>query len=136
MNVTKTILSGNPNSDANLRENVSAAGAAENLLKLAEQIKAIAEVAVQDGESFDQTERTVWSSVLKMGFQAMQLFVSLQGDGDLGAEVVTESGKTLHRSEEPSSSVIRSIFGEHPFRQYVYNTGKKKPIETPKTRGL
>ena len=129
MSVTKTIRTGNPNSVAELPVNVSAAEAAKNLLNLAEQIKAIAEVAAKNGESFDQTERVVWDSVLHMGFQAMHLFVSLQGDGDLGSEVATESGKTLHRSEKPSSSVIRSIFGEHSFHQYVYSTGKKKPIE-------
>ena len=129
MIVTKTIRAGNPNSVPELPENVSAPEAAKNLLNLAEQIKAIAEVAAKNGESFDRTERVVWDSVLQMGFQAMHLFVSLQGDGDLGSEVATASGKTLHRSEKPSSSVIRSIFGEHSFHQYVYSSGKNKPIE-------
>jgi hypothetical protein len=129
MSVTKTNRAGNPNSVPELPENISAAEAAKNLLDLAEQIKAIAEVAAKNGESFDQTERVVWDSVLQMGFQAMHLFVSLQGNGDLGSEVATESEKTLHRSEKPSSSVIRSIFGEHSFHQYVYSSGKNKPIE-------
>ena len=129
MSVTKTIRAGNPNSVPEPPENVSAAEAAKNLLDLAEQIKAIAEVAAKNGESFDQTERVVWDSVLQMGFQAMHLFVSLQGNGDLGSEVATESEKTLHRSEKPSSSVIRSIFGEHSFHQYIYSSGKNKPIE-------
>jgi hypothetical protein len=129
MIVTKTTLTGNPNSDAKLTENVSAEQAAKNLLKLAEQLKTIAEVAARDGGSFDQTERVVWDSVLQMGFQTMQLFVALQGYGDLGSEVETESEKTLQRSEHPSSTVIRSIFGEHTFDQYTYSTGKKKPIE-------
>jgi hypothetical protein len=129
MMVTKTTLTGNPNSDAKLTENVSAEQAAKNLLKLAEQLKTIAEVAARDGGSFDQTERVVWDSVLQIGFQTMQLFVALQGYGDLGSEVETESEKTLQRSEHPSSTVIRSIFGEHTFDQYTYSTGKKKPIE-------
>ena len=130
MIVTKTNPADNPNSVSELPENVSSAKeAAKNVLNLAEQLKAIAEVAATNGESFDQTERAVWESVLQMGFQAMQLFVLLQGDGDLGSEVATESEKTLHRNEKPSSSVIRSIFGQHSFQQYVYSTGKKKPIE-------
>ncbi len=131
MIVTKTTLAGNPNSDPKLSENVSvpAEQAAKKLLNLAKQLKAIAEVAARDGESFDQTERVVWESVLQMGFQTMELFVALQGDGDLGSEVKTESEKALQRSEHPSSTVIRSIFGEHTFDQYTYSTGMKKPIE-------
>jgi len=93
MIVTKTTCAGNPDSVPELPENVSAAQAAKDLHNLAEQIKAIAEVAARNGESFDQTERVVWDSVLQMGFQAMQLFVSVQGDGDLGSEVATESEK-------------------------------------------
>ncbi len=131
MIVTKTTLTGNPNSDPKLSENVSVSAeqAAKNLFNLAEQLKAIAEVAARDGESFDQTERVVWESVLHMGFQTMELFVGLQGDGDLGSEVETESEKKLQRSEHPSSTVIRSIFGEHTFDQYTYSTGIKQPIE-------
>lgn len=128
MIVTETTRAGNPNSVAEVPEKFSAAEAAKNLFNLAEQIKSIAEAAAKNGESFDQTERSVWESVLQMGFQAMNLFVSVQGDGDLGSEVATESEETLHRSEKPSLGVIRSIFGEHSFHQYVYSTGKHKAI--------
>ncbi|MEX1027154.1 MAG: ISKra4 family transposase [Candidatus Paceibacterota bacterium] len=109
-------------------ENVSAEQAAKNLLQLAECIKVTAETCARQGECFDQAERAVRDSVLQMGYQAMQLFVALQGDGDLGSEVQTESEKTWRRSEETSSSVIRSIFGEHTFNQYTYSAGKNKPI--------
>jgi hypothetical protein len=129
MNVTKTTLACNPASNPKLTESVSAEQAAANLLELAQRVKATAQTAARNGESFDQTERAVWSAVLQMGYQAMQLFVALQGDGDLGSQVQTEAEKTLHRSEKPASSVIRSVFGEHPFDQYTYNKGKNKPIE-------
>ncbi|GAG88561.1 unnamed protein product, partial [marine sediment metagenome] len=46
------------------------------------------------GKSFDLTERDVWEKVLQTGFQSMQLFVCLQGDGDLGEQVQTEQGKS------------------------------------------
>jgi len=126
MIVAKTSPISNPNST--LEENVSAEQAAQNVGNLAEQIKAIAEVAAKNGESFDQTERAVWDSVLQMGFQGMQLFVKLQGDGDLGPEVATGPEKTVQRSEKPSSSVIRSVFGTHRFHQYFYSAGKNKAI--------
>jgi len=124
MIVNKTNDTSNPNSD-----NVSAEQAAKNVGNLAEQIKAIAEVAAKNGESFDQTERAVWDLALQMGFQAMQLFVKLQGDGDLGSEAGADSEKTFQRSEKPSPSVVRSVFGTHTFQQYVYSAGKNKAIE-------
>lgn len=131
MIVTKTTRTCNPKPhlDSKASETVSAEQAAENLLKLAGQMKANAETAAKNGDSFDQTERRVWDSVLQMGLQTMQLFVALQGDGDLGSEIERESGKTLQRSKEPSASVVRSVFGEHVFDQYTYSTGKNKAIE-------
>jgi hypothetical protein len=131
MIVPKTTDTCNPTShlDSKIVEDVSPEQAAKTLLKLAEQIKTRAEAAANNGDSFDQTERAVWESALQIGFQAMQLFVALQGDGDLGSEVETEAGQTLQRSDKPSSSVVRSVFGEHTFDQYTYNTGQKKPIE-------
>jgi hypothetical protein len=64
-----------------------------------------------------------------MGYQAMALFVALQGDGDLGESVETETGKTLRRSEKPTRSTIRSIFGTHSFEQFTYSAAKNKTIE-------
>lgn len=131
MIVTKTTPTCNPklHSDLKLIQNVSADQVAKTLLKLAEQVKVKAEAAAKNGDSFDQTERFVWDSVLQMGFQAMQLFVALQGDGDFGSELETESEKTLQRSEKPSSTVVRSVFGKHVFDQYTYSTGENKAIE-------
>ena len=63
---------------------------AEHLGQLSDRLQNMIPKAVRDGDSFDKTEREVWQSVLQMGHQAMQLFVMLQGDGDLGEEVTTE----------------------------------------------
>lgn len=131
MKSTKTKLDGNSNSRSNGKQipagqSLGAQQATRNLADLAEQLKVTVDAAAGHSESFDQTERMVRDTVLQMGFQAMELFVSLQGEGDLGDDVQTDSGKSLQRSEVPSSSVIRSIFGEHTFTQFVYNAGKKK----------
>ena len=102
---------------------------ARELKQLAETFQAMASEATQTGESFDQTERAVFKCVLKMGFLAMQQFVSLQGDGDLGPDANTEGGKTLVRSEKPTRTKIRSIFGEHAFDEITYSLGKNKTIQ-------
>jgi hypothetical protein len=98
------------------------------LSQMGEKLKADVVAAAQTGVAFDSIERTVFRSVLEMGRQAMELFVSLQGDGDLGGEIQPQSGKPLKRSDKPSTSRIRSIFGVHLFDQFTYASGKHKAI--------
>ena len=129
MSISKTTLADNPTSKSTDRRNSLAAQAAGEIFSIAEQIQAGVTTAAERGDSFDQTERTVWKEVLQIGFQAMELFVAHQGDGDLGPEVQPENGKTLFRSEQSMPTVIRSIFGEHTFEQFNYSTGKRKKIE-------
>jgi hypothetical protein len=49
-----------------------------------------------------------------------------QGDGDLGENVITEEGITLHRRETVMPRPVRSIFGEHSFEAFVYSRGPKQ----------
>jgi hypothetical protein len=59
----------------------------------------------------------------------MELFVTSQGSGDLGEQVVSDEQKILRRSEKPTETTVRSIFGNHVFQQYTYSRGKKKEIQ-------
>lgn len=129
MIMSETTLADNPISESTDRRNSLAAQAAGEIFSIAEQILASVTTAARKGDSFDQTERAVWKEVLQIGFQAMELFVAHQGDGDLGPEVQPENGKTLFRSEQSMATVIRSVFGEHTFEQFNYSTGKRKKIE-------
>lgn len=101
---------------------------AEQLNSLVDQLKANVETAAQDGDSFDRVERTVLTSVLEIGLQALDLLLALQGDGDLGETIQTHDGKTARRSETKSTTKLRSIFGEHVFDQFTYMAGKNKSI--------
>src|SRR6056297_812853 len=66
--------------------------------------------------------------ILSVGRHAVDLFVHLQGDGDLGQEVTTQDGVTLHRSDSKTKATVRSIFGTHRFQQFTYASGPKKAI--------
>lgn len=99
------------------------------ILCFAQQLIDVAKRAAQDGDSFDSVERDVWNKVRQMGYTALELFIGLQGEGDLGSTTQTAKGQTLHRSEQPAACAIRSIFGQHAFRQYTYRRGKNKAIE-------
>lgn len=105
------------------------ADASESLAEIdaiTSQLKATVEEAAQKAQSFDQTERSVTDAVRKIGQQAIELFIRLQGDGDVGQIIATEEGKTLHRNEKVSCTTIRSIFGTHCFEQFTYAPAAKK----------
>jgi hypothetical protein len=101
---------------------------AERLKELSTRLRDLAVTGASRGDSFDQVERRVWDAVRQLGFTAMELFLALQGDGDLGEQVTTDE-QTLTRSEQPVTTTVRSIFGEHRFREYTYSRGAKKKIE-------
>ena len=99
------------------------------LVKLAHDLGSFVEQAVRQGTSLDSVERGALGFVLQMGHAAVKLFLANQGDGDLGAQVETTAGTTLHRSETPVERPLRTIFGEHSFRSYVYSRGPHRSIE-------
>ena len=128
MKVAKTNQSDNPASNVDQDAEEAATQARETVSRLAEQLLDNVAAAANESQDFDSTERAVFSSVLQIGFQAMELFVSLQGDGDLGPEVTPSEGKPLQRSEVAAHTVVRSIFGEHHFHEFTYAPGKNKAI--------
>ena len=128
MNVAKTNAIHNPNSALPQMAD-AAAEAVRQVDRLVLELRATVENAATEAESFDQTERSVLASVLQIGFQAMELFVSLQGDGDLGEDVTTREGETLRRSEEPAPTTLRSIFGTHEFNGFTYSRGRNRAIQ-------
>ena len=103
--------------------------AISEILSCAQQLVEAANRASQQGDSFDSLERDVWERVKRMGYAAVELFIHLQGQGDLGSTTQTAEGQTLQRSPEPAKCIIRSIFGRHAFQQYTYSPGKNKAIE-------
>ena len=129
MNIQDANSLDNPSEVENHSDRQTPQQIAEGLKQLADRLLASVSEAAEQGESFDQVERFAWETVIQLGAQTMELFLSLQGDGDLGQHVVTDDGKTLHRSERTSTTPVRSIFGEHSFEQYTYSPGKNKAIE-------
>jgi hypothetical protein len=99
------------------------------LIALAEDLAGFVRRSVQEGSSLDKVERGVLGKVLDMGLAAVEFFLAAQGDGDLGAEVEVEDGRTLYRSESVEKRPLRTIFGEHSFEAYVYSAGSKRKIE-------
>jgi len=93
-----------------------------------EQLLQYVDRAAQDAVELYHVERRVLDEVLKVGHKCVEVFIGLQGKGDLG-ESVTHGDRTLYRSELPHSRSLRTVFGEHEFEQFVYSRGANRPIE-------
>jgi len=118
----------NPNCNP---ESTSAASPEEfcrRIDEMAQALKQDVQAAASDGASFDSVEREVHQRVLALGKQVVDLFIKLQGPGDLGEVITTEDNVTLHRSHGLTQTSVRSIFGEHRFEQFTYAPGPKKAI--------
>ena len=112
MSVTKCMQASNPNS----------------LVEQFDQVLQFVCRAAKNGVALQETEGTVLSSIVTLGCELMSLFLSLQGDGDVGATVEVD-GETLNRSDEPHERPVRTVFGEHSYKAYVYGRDVDKKIE-------
>jgi hypothetical protein len=101
----------------------------KSLVELAEQLEASIREAAQQGKSLHEVEKDIFGRVLQIGYVAIEQLVALQGDGDLGDGVTTADGRRLERSEEPAERPLRTVFGEHTIRAYVYSAGAHRIIE-------
>ena len=97
-------------------------------LALAEQLDGYVQRAAREAQPLVQVERTILDTVLAIGHAAVQQFITLQGDGNLGPTLTTPQGATLFRSDEPAERKLRTIFGEHTVTAYVYAPGVHEAI--------
>jgi hypothetical protein len=100
----------------------------ERLVEMAAELQKFVDQAAGNGDSLYDTEKGILAMVLKIGHVAIDRFLKLQGDGDLGSTVQTEDGVELQRSESPVERPLRTVFGEHAFDAYVYAPGPKQRI--------
>jgi hypothetical protein len=93
-----------------------------------EQLLQFVDKAAEDAVQLYDVERRVFDEVLKMGHKCVDVFIGLQGKGDLG-ENVTHGDQILYRSSSPHTRPLRTVFGEHEFEQFVYSLGANRKIE-------
>ena len=93
-----------------------------------EQLLQFVDKSAQDALQLYDVERRVFDEVLKLGHKCVEVFIGLQGKGDLG-ESVTHGDQTLYRSSSPHPRRLRTVFGEYEFEQFVYSLGANRKIE-------
>ena len=86
-------------------------------------------VAVDDTEAAHKVEEGLWRRLLNLGWEAMQLFFNLHGDGDEGEQVTFTDGRQLKRLEQLHRRAYLSVFGEFELWRVVYGTREGQKIE-------
>lgn len=99
-----------------------------SVVALAQQLEAFIREAAQQARPLHEVERTLWDRMLQIGHTATEQFLAAQGDGDLGPQVQTTHGQCLQRSDEPVDRPLRTVFGRHTIRAYVYAPGPHEKI--------
>ncbi len=89
----------------------------------------LAETSAENGVAVHVFEGDVWSEVLKMGYQLMNLFFACCGNGDVGAQLTASDGRSLKRLPEMHIRQYLSIFGLFELERYVYGTREGQRIE-------
>lgn len=101
----------------------------KQLVELAEELERSIRQAAREGEALYEVEKATFAYLLKIGHAAIEQLLMLQGDGDLGASILTAEGRRLERSVEPVNRPLRTVFGEHVISAYVYAAGSHQAIE-------
>ena len=96
---------------------------------LAQQLAAYVRKAATDATPAHDVERGIWTRILALGRQALELFFSIQGTGDLGETVTLPDDQTLQRLPDTHTRAYRSVFGDFTLRRTVYGTRVGQKIE-------
>jgi len=87
------------------------------------------ERAALEGTSAHDVEAGLWRRVLQLGHQAMQLFFTLVGAGDVGESVMLSEGHQVRRLESRHRRVYQSVFGRFELERVVYGSRAGQRIE-------
>lgn len=107
--------------------NRNAQGAA--LEQRVREIRGYIERSVREGCPVHEVEQRLWEQMLKFGHDALDLFFSLQGTGDVGEVLRLPDGRRLRRLPGTYPRAYRSIFGEFTLNRVAYGTRAGQKLE-------
>jgi len=102
----------------------------DDLDRLLQDVKGIAQKAVNNGTALHIVEKDLLEKLLQLGHSAVGAMFQSLGNGDVGETLsIPEHAKPLNRYPELSNRTYRSIFGDFELSRYLYG-------EAPKTKAL
>ena len=104
-------------------------GKSDQLLDLMSELQAFVNGAAQEGMAMHEFETGVWQRLLKLGHDALDQFITEQGNGDLGETFEMSDGRVLKRLEYVHQRRYRSIFGTFELERVVYGSREGQTIE-------
>lgn len=78
--------------------------------------------AAAAGTPAHEVERGIWTRVLAVGRQTLDLFFRLHGTGDVGETVTLPDGQTARRLPGTHTRAYRSVFGDFTLARAVYGS--------------
>ena len=94
-----------------------------------EQLENYVKQSAIDGIAIHTVELGIWRHVLEIGRSALGLYLSLQGDGDVGEILELEPGQTVRRLPSVHRREYQSVFGSFSLERYVYGSREGQKIE-------
>lgn len=89
---------------------------------LVQELAAYVRQAAAAATPAHEVERGIWTRILAVGRQALDLFFRLQGTGDIGETVELPAGPTARRLPGTHARAYRSVFGDFTIRRAAYGT--------------
>jgi hypothetical protein len=93
------------------------------------ELTAYVQQAVSTGTAIHETEAGIWQHILAIGRSALEFYLSLQGDGDVGETVELEHGESARRLPARQSRGYQSVFGSFRLERWVYGSRVGQRIE-------
>ena len=88
---------------------------------LVQELKAIAQNAVNEGTAIHEVEKELLDKLLQLGHASLGAMFQSVGAGDVGeTRLHPEHPKALKRYPERSTRTYRSVFGDFELSRYLY----------------
>lgn len=92
-------------------------------------LKAYVERAAREHTAAHEVETGIWRQVLQLGHQALEVFFTRVGPGDVGELVVLPEGREIRRLDTRHPRVYQSVFGRFELERVVYGSREGQKIE-------
>ena len=98
----------------------------DELDSLLQNVKGIAQSAVNNGTAMHVVEKELLDKLLELGRATIGIMFQAAGNGDVGETLsIPEHSKPLNRYPELSNRTYRSIFGDFELSRYLYGEAQK-----------
>ena len=88
----------------------------------AEELSKYVKQATVEGTAIHAVEQGIWTCLLAMGREALGMYLSVQGTGDVGETVELETGEVVRRLPSLHVRAYQSVFGEFKIGRTVYGS--------------